>query len=303
VIIDSHLHVWDLERSPYSWIDRNVPPFNRTFTFDEVAPQLEQNGVDAVILVQADDDDRDTHHMLEVAAARPEVVGVVAYVPLESPAEAEVRLEELLTDPYVVGIRNLTHDRADPDWVLRPDVDETLGLLEQEGVPWDYVSVLPRHLEHVATISERHPDLRIVIDHLAKPPIGEASREPWWSLIEVAARNPLVHAKISGLYPGAEPASWTVEGLRPFVDRSLAVFGPQRLMYGGDWPISVAAGGYRPVLRGLRQVLGELSADEADSVWSGTARRIYGVDHVRPQALGREQAERPGDQGACPPCP
>nr|WP_232531241.1 amidohydrolase family protein [Microlunatus antarcticus] len=272
------MHVWDLDRSPYSWIDRDVPPFNRTFTFDEVAPQLEQNGVDAVILVQADDDDRDTDLMLEVAAERPEVVGVVAYIPLERPAEAAARLEVLQANPYVVGIRNLTHDRADPDWVLRPDVDETLGLIEQAGLPWDHVAVLPRHLEHVATISERHPDLRIVIDHLAKPPIGEASYEPWWSLIGVAAQNPLVHAKISGLYPGADLASWTIDGVRPFVDRALDVFGANRLMYGGDWPISIVAGDYGPVFDGLRTVLVGLSKAEAENVWSHTAQRMYGAD-------------------------
>jgi L-fuconolactonase len=278
MIIDTHLHVWDLDRSPYSWIGPHVPPWNRTFTFEEVAPQLEANGVDAVVLVQADDDDRDTDLMLEVAAARPEVVGVVAYVPLERPAEAAARLEVLQANPYVVGIRNLTHDRDDPDWVLRPDVDETLGLIEQAGLPWDHVAVLPRHLEHVATIGERHPDLRIVIDHLAKPPIGEADREPWWTLIGVAAQNPLVHAKISGLYPGASPASWSVEGLRPFVDHALDVFGTSRLMYGGDWPVSIPAGGYGPVIDGLRKVLADLSDSEAEDVWSGTARRVYGLD-------------------------
>lgn len=281
MIIDTHLHVWDLDRSPYSWIDRTVPPFNRTFTFDEAAPQLAENGVDAVILVQADDDDRDTDYMLEVAAARPEVVGIVAYIPLERPAEAAARLEVLSQDPYVVGIRNLTHDRDDPDWVLRPDVDETLGLVEQAGLPWDHVAVLPRHLEHVAAISERHPDLRIVIDHLAKPPIGEAEHEPWWTLIGIAAQNPLVHAKISGLYAGADPASWTVEGLRPFVDRALEVFSSSRLMYGGDWPVSIPAGGYGPVLDGLRSVLADLSPAAAEEVWSGTARRVYGLDTLR----------------------
>ncbi|MGI3783375.1 MAG: amidohydrolase family protein [Janthinobacterium lividum] len=278
MIIDTHLHVWDLDRSLYSWLGPQVPQWNRTFTFDEVAPQLEQNGVDAVVLVQADDDDRDTDLMLEVAAARPEVVGVVAYIPLERPAEAAARLEVLQANPYVVGIRNLTHDRADPDWVLRPDVDETLGLIEQAGLPWDHVAVLPRHLEHVAAISERHPDLRIVVDHLAKPPIGEASYEPWWSLIGLAAQNPLVHAKISGLYPGADPASWTVDGLRPFVDRALEVFGSSRLMYGGDWPISIPAGGYGLVLGGLREALADLPEAEAEGVWSATARRVYGLD-------------------------
>ena len=277
MIIDAHLHVWDLERAPYSWIGPHLPQWNRTITFDEVAPQLAENGVDAVILVQADDDDRDTEYMLEVASERPEVVGVVAYVPLERPAEAATRLEVLQANPYVVGIRNLTHDRSDPDWVLRPDVDETLGLIEQAGLPWDHVAVLPRHLEHVATISQRHPDLRIVIDHLAEPPIGEVDREPWWTLIGVAAQNPLVHAKLSGLYPGADPASWTVDGLRPFVDRALEVFGPSRLLYGGDWPVSIPAGGYGPVLDGLRTVLADLSDREAEDVWSGTARLIYGL--------------------------
>lgn len=296
MIIDTHLHVWDLDRSPYAWIDRDVPPFNRSYAFDEVAPQLAENGVDAVILVQADDDDRDTDHMLEVAAERPEVIGVVAYVPLHEPARAAVRLEELLQNPYVVGIRNLTHDRADPDWVLRPDVDETLGLIEQAGLPWDHVAVLPRHLEHVATISERHPELRIVIDHLAKPPIGEASREPWWSLIEVAAQNPLVHAKISGLYPGADPASWTVEGLRPFVDRALAVFGPSRLMYGGDWPVSIPAGGYSITLNGLRSVLSEVSRSSAEAVWINTALRIYGA----PLAKERRHLSDDGEIGPLP---
>jgi len=278
VIIDTHLHVWDLDRSPYSWLGPHVPQWNRTFTFDEVAPQLEENGVDAVILVQADDDDRDTELMLEVAAERPEVVGVVAYIPLERPAEAAARLEVLQANPYVVGIRNLTHDRADPDWVLRPDVDETLGLIEQAGLPWDHVAVLPRHLEHVARIGERHPELRIVIDHLAKPPIGEAAVEPWWSLIGVAAQNPLVYAKISGLYPGADPASWTVDGLRPFVDRTLDVFGASRLMYGGDWPISLPAGGYGRIFHGLKATLAHQSRNDTDQSWWGaTACQVYGI--------------------------
>ena len=150
MIIDTHLHVWDLDRSPYSWLGPQVPQWNRTFAFDEVAPQLEQNGVDAVVLVQADDDDRDTDLMLEVAAARPEVVGVVAYIPLERPAEAAARLEVLQANPYVVGIRNLTHDRADPDWVLRPDVDETLSLIEQAGLKLETIDVMDLALGSLA---------------------------------------------------------------------------------------------------------------------------------------------------------
>jgi L-fuconolactonase len=281
VIIDAHQHVWDLDRSPYPWLGPHVPQWNRTFTFEELRPQLVRNGVDATVLVQSDDHDADTDLMLEVADRYPEVAAIVAYVPLDRPDIAAERLAQLRKDTRVVGIRNLIHDLPDPDWILRPEVDEGLGVLEQAGVTFDYVAVLPRHLEHVPTLSERHPGLRIVIDHLAKPPIGTADREPWWSLIAAAAENPLVHAKLSGLYPGAAPAAWTPESIRPFVDRALEVFGSSRLMYGGDWPISTAAGGYDHVFTGLSDVLSGLSDTDRDQIYSATARRFYNIDTDR----------------------
>jgi L-fuconolactonase len=219
--------------------------------------------------------------MLEVADRHPEVAAIVAYVPLDRPDIAAERLAQLRKDTRVVGIRNLIHDLPDPDWILRPEVREGLGVLDQAGVTFDYVAVLPRHLEHVPTLSERHPGLRIVIDHLAKPPIGDLDREPWWSLIAAAAENPLVHAKLSGLYPGAAPETWTPDSIRPFVDRALEVFGPSRLMYGGDWPISTAAGGYDHVFTGLSDVLTGLSDAEREEIYSGTARRFYRIDDHR----------------------
>jgi L-fuconolactonase len=281
VIIDAHQHVWDLTRSPYSWLGPHVPQWNRTFTFEELQPHLVRHGVDRTVLVQSDDHDGDTDLMLEVADAHPEVVGVVVYVPLDRPEEAEARLAALRRDDRVVGVRNLIHDLPDPDWILRPEVDEGLTVLERAGVTFDYVAVLPRHLEHVPTLVERHPDLRIVIDHLSKPPIGEDRVQPWWDLVERAALGPLVHAKVSGLYPATDMESWTVEGVRPFVDRALEVFGPSRLMYGGDWPISVAAGGYDRVMQGLTEILSGLGPDDAEQVWSGTARRFYRLPEAR----------------------
>lgn len=281
MIIDAHQHVWDLDRSPYSWLGPHLPQWNRTFTFEELRPQLERAGVDRTVMVQSDDHDGDTDLMLEVADAHPEVAAVVVYVPLDRPEVAEARLAELRRDDRVVGVRNLIHDLPDPDWILRPEVDEGLSVLERAGVTFDYVAVLPRHLEHVPTLVERHPDLRIVIDHLSKPPIGEADHEPWDSLMARAAEGPLVHGKVSGLYPGADPASWTADAIRPFVDRALELFGPSRLMYGGDWPISVAAGGYEHVITGLREVLADLAPADAEQVWSGTAARFYRIPEHR----------------------
>ncbi|MCL8025497.1 amidohydrolase family protein [Nocardioides bruguierae] len=279
MIIDAHQHVWDLTRAPYPWLGPHVPQWNRTFTFEELAPALARHGVGATVMVQSDDSDADTDLMLEVADRHPEVVGIVAYVPLERPAEAEARLASLRRDRRVVGVRNLIHDQPDPDWLLRPDVDEGLGVLAAAGVPFDLVAVLPQHLEHVAGVLERHPDLRIVVDHLAKPPIGQGEVEPWWSLIGEVASHPTVHAKVSGLYPGADMASWTPDSVLPFVERAVEVFGPTRLMYGGDWPISVAAGGYDRVVEGLVEVLGRLlDPAEVTRVLAGTAADFYRLD-------------------------
>lgn len=282
MIIDAHQHVWDLTRAPYPWLGPDVPQWNRTFEFDELAPHLVRNGVDATVLVESDDDDGDTELMFEVADAHPTVVAIVAYLPLDQPEQAAERLSRLRRDDRVVGVRNLVHHKADPDWIISAPVDEGLAVLEAGDVAFDFVSTLPRHLEHVPTISERHPDLRIVLDHLAKPPIGADDVEPWWSLIAAAAQNPMVSAKISGLYP--DSGQWSVDGIRPFVDRALEVFGPERLMYGGDWPISVASGGYDRVFAGLQSALSGLGVEDANHVWSGTARRVYRIQPGRLEA-------------------
>jgi L-fuconolactonase len=278
MIIDAHQHVWDPAVARYDWLTDEFAPINRAIDFSELRPQMARAGVDATVLVQAADNDEDTDLMLRTAAENPEIAGIVAYVPLDDPQRAALRLAELRENPLVVGVRNLIHDQPDPDWLLRPDVDEGLSVLEDAGVPFDVVSVLPRHLEHVSTLSERHPRLKMVIDHLSKPPVGLDSSEPWWTLIARAAENPLVFAKVSGLYSAtADPAAWSVGSIRSFVERAVEVFGTDRLMYGGDWPVSITAGGYQRVWEGLSEIVDELSADDRGRVLSGTAQRFYGL--------------------------
>ncbi|RFA10813.1 metal-dependent hydrolase [Subtercola boreus] len=280
VTVDSHQHVWNPERVRYDWLEAGMPELDRIVDFAELRPSLQAAGVDATVLVQSADNDGDTDWMLAVAAANPEVAGVVAYVPLDRPDEAAARLTELRRNPLVVGVRNLIHDQPDPDWMLQPAVDEGLALLEAASLPFDYVAVLPRHLENLPGIGERHPELTIVIDHLAKPPIGGADREPWWSLIERVAENPRVMGKVSGLYSAVgDPAGWDVAGVRPFVDRAFDVFGADRLMYGGDWPVSLLAGGYARVWSGLADVLATATDDSGRTrVYGGTAEQVYGLD-------------------------
>jgi L-fuconolactonase len=290
VIVDAHQHVWDLTRARYDWLGPAMAPINRTITEEEALPRLRSAGVDGAVLVQAADNREDTDYMLATAERHREVLAVVAYLPLEDPVAAEKQLAELVEQPLIVGIRNLIHDRADPDFLLRPDVNESLALIAAAGLTYDVVSVLPRHLEHVPVLAERHPELRMVIDHLSKPPIGGVDREPpdrsaWWSLIERAAQSPNVYAKVSGLYPGDDMTNWSTETIRPYVDHALECFGPSRLMYGGDWPVSILAGDYDAVWRGLRPLFDELAEPDRAAVLAGTAIEFYRIPDSRLAAL------------------
>ena len=291
MVIDAHLHLWNTERLRYEWLQRpENAAINRTFGFEDFRSRAAAAGVDRAVLVQADDSAADTEAMFEVAAAHPEIAGVVAWVPLDRPDEAAARLDRLQRRPGFAGIRTLIHDQPDPDWLLRPSVAGGLALLERRGIPFDVISVLPRHLSHVPVLSERHPALRMVLDHLAHPPLAHADTRAgpgeWRALITTAASNPLVFAKVSGLYP-PDPA-WTAEDLRGVVEFAFELFGPDRLMFGSDWPVAELGGGYVKVRTELAKLFEQLSPAGRDAVLGGTATRFY--------ALGTP-AERAGRQG------
>ncbi|MET1017847.1 MAG: amidohydrolase family protein [Leifsonia flava] len=284
-VIDSHQHVWDLNRAEYAWLGPDAGILHRSIPMEEVLPSFAAAGITGSVLVQSADNDEDTEYMLEVARHSPQVLGVVGYVPLHEPDRAAQRLAELQREPLFCGVRNLIHDRSDPNWLLRDDVDATLGLLEEAGVPFDVVGVLPEHLQAVVAISERHPRLRIVLDHLNKPPIGAPDDEPWRSLLARAAENPLVFGKVSGLYSAVgDPADWTVDGIRPVLDHALEVFGPDRLLYGGDWPVSLIAGGYARVFAGITGLLADLDESERARILAGSAVDFYSLDLALPDS-------------------
>jgi L-fuconolactonase len=201
-------------------------------------------------------------------------------VPLDRPDEAAGALERYRRHPRFAGVRHLIHDEPDPDWVVRDSVIEGLGLLAAAGLPFDVVAVLPRHLEHVPVLAERVPGLRMVIDHLAKPPIKEKGWEPWASLLARAAECPGVYAKVSGLNTAADAETWTGEDLRPYVEHAIEVFGPERLMFGSDWPVALLAGGYAKVWRETGTALSGLSPSGRAAVLGGTATRCYGIQEA-----------------------
>lgn len=277
-IIDAHQHFWNLERVSYPWLTALGGPICRNFEPPDLIPQLEAAGVDATVVVQAMDSAEDTAYMLEQAGRHPFIAGVVGWVPLDRPDDAAAALERYLSRGYgtarFTGVRHLIHEEPDPDWLLRGTVIEGLRVLAERDVSFDVVAQV-RHLRHVPVLAERVPGLRMVIDHLGKPEIAAGRWEPWASLLRSAAECPGVCAKISGLGTEANRETWTAADLQRYVDHAIEVFGPGRLMFGSDWPVSTLAGGYPKVWAETGKVLAGLSAGDRAAVYGGTAARFY----------------------------
>ncbi|GAA1651377.1 amidohydrolase family protein [Catellatospora bangladeshensis] len=283
-IIDAHLHVWDPSRGVYPWLGEHLAPVNRAMTLREVMPELTDRGVGAVVLVQSADAGFDTDLMFETARSHPEVAGVVGWVPLDLPAEAAGRLARLRDEPLFAGVRNLIHERADPDWILRPDVDAGLGLLEQAEVPFDFVAGGPQALATAAEVARRHPGLHLILDHLGAPPLDADSgqAQQWLHDLEVLAGHPRVYAKLSGLYLGPDPAGDRLRRAGSHIRAALRLFGSDRLMYGGDWPICLLHEPYGRTLDIVRHSLPDLDATGWHDILTATATRVYGIDLRRP---------------------
>lgn len=275
MIIDSHQHVWVRSRARYDWLTDELGPINRDFTFDELRPQLDAAGVSGTVLVQSADNREDTEYMLEVAAREPRVRGVVAYAPLHDPRGTADTLARYRDLPIVCGIRTLIHTQPDPAWLLRPDVLDGLGLLEEAGLPFDVVAVLPEHLEVAIEVGRRFPALTLVIDHLGHPLFTGPGQERWRDLIASVAQNPMAVAKVSGLYPEAAGTAAAAEAIGPSFDHAVTVFGPGRLMYGGDWPVSMLFGGYAATWASVWTLLDPLADDDRDEILYRTATRVY----------------------------
>lgn len=272
MIVDAHQHFWNIETGTYSWLTPDLGVLHRTYGPDDLAPELAAAGIDATVLVQAADTYEDTASMLAIADAHDFVAGVVGWVPLTRPEEAAEALDR--RHPKFVGVRHLIHDEPDPDWLGQETVIESLGLLAERGLTFDAVSALPRHLEHVIALAERYPSLRIVIDHLSKPGIKAHEWEPWSSNLAAAAALPNVYAKVSGLVTEADHENWTVEDVRPYVEHAVELFGPDRLMFGSDWPVALLAADYQTVWQVMGALLG---ATDKDKVLGQTATRFYNL--------------------------
>ena len=265
MIVDSHQHFWDLDRVEYPWLVPEYGPIYRTFTPDELEPQLAAAGVDRTVLVQSANSFEDTDSMLAHAAERPWIGAVVGWVPLEDAAASARALDErYLRDPHFRGVRHLNHNEADPDWLVRAAVLDGLRVLQERGLVYEVVAVYPLHLGHVPTLASTLPELTIVVDHLAKPPIASGDYAAWKADMAAAAAFPNVHAKVSGLNTAADWATWTGHDLVESIGHAIEVFGAGRLLFGSDWPVAILAGDYAKVWAETNHALDDLGVSGAD---------------------------------------
>jgi L-fuconolactonase len=273
--VDTHQHFWNLETGEYPWLKPESGPLFRTYEPEELEPQLRAAGIDTTVLVQAADSYEDTEAMLRQAERYPWIGAVIGWVPLLRPTEAAAALDRYMGHAKFRGIRHLIHDESDPDWVMRDQVLQGLQAVADRKLIFEVVAVFPNHLKHVPALAERFPDLTLVIDHLAKPPIKEGAMEPWATQLAEAARYPNVHAKISGLNTAADPDHWSAADLKPYIDQAIRVFGVDRLMFGSDWPVCLLAGDYARVWAETNRALAGRSNDEITALLGGTAERVY----------------------------
>lgn len=280
-LTDTHLHLWDRSGGGYGWLEGAPEALRRDARWDEVAPQHAALGTTRVVLVQADDTLEDTRAM-QVSAERIESlpgsvdqVDVVAWLPLADPVRTAALLDDAAAMRRVVGVRHLVHDDPDPGFLDRPEVRESLALLAGRGLPLDVPDAFPRHLDQAKRLAGEVDDLVVVLDHLGKPPLGDAPEMARWeqALRGFAGRATTV-AKLSGLSTSGQGYA-AVEDLRAAVDLALDLFGPERLMFGSDWPIAPVPFDLGSGTGDLLALLAELPDADRELVLHGTAERVY----------------------------
>lgn len=272
--IDSHHHFWRYDPREYGWIGPTMTALQRDFLPEDLAEELSAVGIDGVVSVQARQTLAETEWLLDLADAHPWVYGVVGWVPLTDPAVGDL-LDRFADRGKLCGVRHVLQDEPDDEYALRPDFDRGITAVEEHGLVYD-ILIFERQLPAAIALVDRHPDLFFVLDHIAKPKIREGRIEPWRSRIGELAQRDNVACKLSGLVTEATWTSWTAEQLRPYLDAVLEAFGPERLMFGSDWPVCLLASGYRQWFTVVTEYIDALSNDEREAILGETAAVTYG---------------------------
>jgi len=272
--IDSHLHFWRLARGDYSWLAPQSGQLYQDFQPEQIAGELSESGVDRVVVVQAAPTEAETRYLFELAKRHPFIAGVVGWVDFGAADVAE-RIEGLVRDGdgALKGLRPMVQDIADPEWLSGAQLDRAFQSMISQDLAFDAL-VTPRHLPVLAERLARHPGLRAVIDHAAKPDAAEAALDPWSRDMERIAQQSTAHCKLSGLLTEGrrKPSLQELDEVVGFLVRT---FGPQRLCWGSDWPVLTLRGQYGEWLRMARGLVNKHAPGCEQQVFGTNAARLY----------------------------
>jgi L-fuconolactonase len=273
-MIDAHQHFWQLGRHDCAWPTPDLAPIHRDFMPGDLRDLAFDVGVTGTVLVQSQPSDRDTDFLCELAERTDWIKAVVGWADLTSPA-APARISALAGRPRLRGLRPMLQDLP-PENLADPALEPAIAAMIEHDLSFDAL-VRPGHLSQLYRFAERHPSLRIVIDHAAKPNIALGALDPWRTRMEALATLPNVYCKLSGLVTEAR-ADWKAEDLEPVVMSLLAEFGAERLMWGSDWPVVELAADYGRWLNTAQALTRNLSESESAALFRDTAVRFYRLD-------------------------
>jgi L-fuconolactonase len=270
--IDAHQHFWRYTPDAFPWIDERMGVLKRDFLPRDLQPILQEAGIDGTIAVEARPTVAETDWLLSLAAMHPFIRGVVGWLPLASP-EVDAHLERYSTNVLLKGVRHAL--QGEPDgYMSGPAFNRGIGALERHGLTYD-VLVYERQLPEVLNLVDRHPRQTFVIDHLAKPNMRDRRRARWTELMRHLALREHCYCKVSGLVTEAVWDQWTDEQLTPYWETVLGAYGPERLLFGSDWPVALLATTYERWSSIAESFTAILSSDERALVLGGTASEIY----------------------------
>lgn len=273
MIVDAHQHFWDPATADYPWLTDELAPIRRAFAPGDLTPLLEAHGIGGTVVVQTRSSLDETHSLLATAAAVPFVFGVVGWVDL---TDADVATVLAGLGDRLVGVRHQVHDEPDARWLLRPDVQRGLAAVGERGLVYDLL-VRAAEMPAAQETVRRNPGMSFVVDHLAKPPLRDGLTDDWSDGLAALAAFSNVACKLSGLVTEADWSSWRSDELIGVLRRALDWFGPDRCLFGSDWPVCLLAADYGAVLELVESAVSELAADERAAVLGGNAMRIYGL--------------------------
>lgn len=273
--IDSHQHFWKYEKTRGGWITDEMALLRRDFLAEEYEGECARNGVDGSVAVQVDQSESETLFLLDLAESNSRIAGVVGWADLCSPRIAE-RLQFFSQFKKLRGFRHIAQAEPDDRFLVRSDFLRGIARLREFGFTYD-ILIYPKQLPAAIELVSRFPEQRFVVDHLAKPLIKAGSREPWAGHMRAIAQDRNVFCKVSGMVTEADWLAWKLEDMLPYLDVVFQAFGPERVMFGSDWPVCLLAASYARVKQLIENYMQHLPSADQENIFGGSATRFYGL--------------------------